>query len=140
MQKIIITCCILLFIVCLVACRNETVKLLSGKWDCVQVENVIPPDARGLTKQDSAYAEELKTLLLSFSWTFKKNMGFECAVNERITLQGKYELLRDDKMLLLKPANNAAEKRYFIRMLTENDLVISESMEKTAMLLRFKPQ
>jgi hypothetical protein len=130
---------LLFFLVSMTACRNKTVKLLSGRWDCVEVENIIPPDAKGLTKADSTEAEQIKTLLLSFNWTFKKNMGYQCAINERITQEGKYELLMDDKMLLLKPSNNTATNRYMIRLLTENDLVISGNMEKTALLLHFKP-
>ena len=52
------------------ACRNETVVLLSKRWDCMQVDNIVPPNSKMLSAKDSANSEQLKALLQSLNWTF----------------------------------------------------------------------
>ena len=121
------------------SCRNKTVVLLTKKWDCVQVDNIVPPDARFQSKQDSLNSEQLKTLLQSISWTFKKNMRYECAVGSRVTVKGKYQLLEDDKILILTSETKNNINRYLITNLTENEMVLSGSAENTKLVMHFKP-
>ena len=131
-----------LFIVAIIllsACRNKTVLLLTKKWDCVQVENMLPPDNKFQSSQDSANAIQLQSILQAISWTFKNNMKYECAVNSRITVQGKYELLEHDKILILKPESKNNINRYIITSLTDNELVLSGSAENTKLVLHFRP-
>ena len=126
-------------IIFLSACRNKTVVLLTKKWDCVQVENILPPDTKFQSPEDSANAVQLQSILQSISWTFKNNMKYECSVNSRITVQGKYELLEHDKILILQPESNNNINRYIITSLTENELVLSSSAQNTKLVLHFRP-
>lgn len=121
------------------SCRNKTVVLLTKKWDCVQVENIVPPGTKLLSAQDSANAEQLKSVLLSLNWTFKNNMRYECAINNMITVKGKYELLEDDKVMICSSESRNSVNRYIIRSLTENELVLSGNAENTNVVLHFKP-
>ena len=55
-----------LFVVALIllsACRNKTVVLLTKKWDCVQVENILPPDTKFQSPEDSANAIDRKSVV-----------------------------------------------------------------------------
>lgn len=122
------------------SCRNKTVLLLTKTWDCVQVDNIVPPDSKMLSPRDSANNEQLKLLLQSLSWTFKKNMGYSCAINNLTTVEGKYELLEDDKILVLRPGNNKSTNRYLIKMVTENDLVLNGSADNITVTMHFKPR
>jgi len=106
------------------SCRNKTVILLTKKWDCVQVDNIVPPNAKNLTAKDSADTEQLKSLLQSISWTFKDRMKYECALNDRVTVQGKYELQGNDKILVCTSESKNSKNRYIIKSLTADELVL----------------
>ncbi len=121
------------------ACRNKTVVLLTKQWDCVQVENIVAPNAKMLSAKDSANAEDLKALMQSINWTFKNNMRYECAINERITVQGKYELLENDKIMICTPASEISRNRYIIKSLTADELVLAGNAENTNVVLHFRP-
>lgn len=121
------------------ACRNKTVSLLAKKWDCVQVDNIVPPDTKTLSAKDSANAEQLKALLYSLNWTFKTNKHYECALNDRITVKGKYQLLENDKLLICTPASGNSINRYIIKSLTADELVLAGNAENTNVVLHFKP-
>jgi len=121
------------------ACRNKTVMLLSKKWDCVAVENMVPAGSKGLSAKDSANAEQVKTLLLTLNWTFKDRMKYECALNDRVAVEGKYELLENDKIMICTPESKNGSNRYIIRSLTENELVLAGNAENTNLILHFKP-
>lgn len=121
------------------SCRNKTVALLTKKWDCVQVDNIVPPDNKLLTGKDSANAEQVKELLRSLSWTFKPKMRYECAINNRVAVRGHYELMNDDKILICTPESKNTVNRYMIKTITENELVLSGYAENTAVILHFKP-
>ena len=123
----------------LTACRNKAVVLLTKKWDCVQVDNLVPPDAKILTAKDSANAEQVKMLLLSLNWTFKDRMKYECALNDRITMQGRYELLENDKLLVCTSESQNTVNRYIIKSLTADELVLTGNAENTNVVLHFKP-
>lgn len=130
---------ILILVFSLTACRNKTVILLTKKWDCVQVENIVPPDAKGLTAKDSLNAQQVKELLLNLNWTFKDRMKYECALSDRITVQGKYELQGNDKLLICKPKSGSSINRYIIKSLTEDELVLTGNAENTNVVLHFRP-
>ena len=121
------------------ACRNKTVKLLTKKWDCVQVENILPPGTKFQSAEDSANFVQLQSLLQSLNWTFKKNMKYECAVNNSITVEGKYELLESDKILVCTPESKNNINRYVINLLTENELILKTTGGTTPLVLYFKP-
>jgi hypothetical protein len=139
MKKLIYILPFFILIFSLAACRNKTVILLTKKWDCVQVDNLVPPDAKNLTAKDSANAEQLKELLLTLNWTFKDRMKYECALNERITLQGKYELQGNDKILVCIPESGNSINRYIIKSITTDELVLAGNAENTNVVLHFKP-
>ena len=113
--------------------------MLTKKWDCVQVDNIVPPGTKFLSAKDSVNAEQLKTLLQSITWTFKNNMRYECAVSSSVTVEGKYELLEDDKILVCTPKSKNTVNRYVINTLNENELVLSGEAENTNVVLHFKP-
>jgi hypothetical protein len=131
----------LLFFVLIIfsSCRNKTVILLTKKWDCVQVDNIVAPDAKGLNKKDSANAEQVKELLLTLNWTFKDRMKYECALNDRVMVQGKYELQENDKILICTPESGNSINRYIIKSLTADELVLAGNAENTNVVLHFKP-
>jgi len=120
----------------LTSCRNKTVILLTKKWDCVQVDNIVPTN---LTAKDSANAEQLKAVLLTLNWTFKDRMKYECALNGRITLQGKYQLQENDRILVCIPESGSSINRYIIKSLTADELVLVGNAENTNVVLHFKP-
>ena len=139
-MKKIIQLFILFFVLTLFnSCRNKTVILLTKKWDCVQVENIVPPNTKMLTAKDSANAEQVKMLLLSLNWTFKDRMKYECALNDRITVQGKYELQGNDKIIVCTPESKNSINRYIIKTLTADELVLAGNAENTNVVLHFKP-
>lgn len=92
-----------------------------------------------LSAKDSADSEQLKILMQSINWTFKKDMSYECAINDRITVQGKYELLENDKIMICTPESGNINNRYIIKLLTANELVLAGNAENTNVVLHFKP-
>ena len=139
MKKIIPLFLFLFVLIFFSACRNKTVVLLAKKWDCVQVDNIIPPNTKMLSAKDSADSEQLKMLLQSINWTFKNNMRYECAINDRITVQGKYELLENDKIMICTPESKISSNRYIIKSLSADELVLGGNAENTNVVLHFKP-
>ncbi|MBK7305791.1 MAG: hypothetical protein IPI88_01400 [Chitinophagaceae bacterium] len=121
------------------SCRNKTVILLTKKWDCVQVENIVPPNTKMLTAKDSINAEQVKMLLLTLNWTFKDRMKYECALNDQVTVQGKYELQGNDKILVCTPESKNSINRYIIKSLTADELVLAGNAENQNVVLHFKP-
>lgn len=121
------------------SCRNKTVILLTQKWDCVQVDNIVPPNTKMLTAKDSADAEQVKMLLLTLNWTFKNRMKYECALNDRVTVQGKYELQGNDKILVCTPESKNSINRYIIKTLTADELVLAGNADNTNVVLHFRP-
>lgn len=124
----------------LTSCRNKTVILLTKKWNCVQVENIVPPDTKNLSAKDSVNAEQVKMLLLSLNWTFKDRMKYECAWNDQVTVQGKYELQGNDKILVCTPESKNSINRYIIKTLTADELVLAGNAENQNVVLHFKPR
>ncbi|MFM6926675.1 MAG: hypothetical protein ACKOU7_14300 [Ferruginibacter sp.] len=139
MKKLIPLLPLFFGLVLLNACRNKTVVLLTKRWDCMQVDNIIPPGTKMLSAKDSANAEQLKTLLQSINWTFTNNMRYECAINDRITVKGRYELLENNKIMICTPESKVSSNRYIIKLLTADELVLSGNAENTNVVLHFRP-
>ena len=139
MKKLITILLFSIVVLLISSCRNKTVLLLTKKWDCVQVENIVPPGTKFTSAEDSANAEQLKTILYSINWTFKNNMRYECAVNTKITVEGQYELLEDDKVLVCTSRSKNSVNRYIIKSLTENALILSSYADNTNLVMHFKP-
>lgn len=138
MKKINTVTLFFLLLIIFASCRSKTVTLLAKKWDCVQVDNITPPNAKLLTAKDSANSEQLKAVLLSLNWTFKKNMRYECAVNNFVTVKGRYRLQGDDKILVCTTESKSIN-RYIIQSITEDELVLTGNAENTNVVLHFKP-
>ena len=135
MKKLIFLFFVLIFFG---SCRNKTVALLAKKWDCVQVDNILPPNTKTLTAKDSANLQKLKLVLQSINWTFKKNGLYECAVGDRITVHGQYELLEKDKIIICTPESENSSNQYVIKTLTADELVLVGNAENTNVMLHFK--
>jgi len=138
MKKINLIPLILFAIFFLCSCRNKTVVLLTKKWDCVKVDNIVPPDTKFLSSKDSANAEQLKSVLQSVSWTFKNNMQYECAIGNRVTVEGKYQLLENDKIMICTSESGNSINRYIINTLSENELVLRGRAENANLILHFR--
>ena len=139
MKKLIPLFLLFFVLMFLGACRNKTVVLLTKRWDCMQVDNIVPPNTKNLTAIDSINAEQVKALLLTLNWTFKNNMRYECATGDRITVQGKYELMADDKIMVCTPESKISSNRYIIKSLTADELILAGNAENTNVVLHFKP-
>lgn len=113
--------------------------MLTKKWDCVQVDNIVDPNSPLLTPQDSLNLVQLKSVLESINWTFKSRMRYECAVNSRVTVQGSYDLLENDKILICTPQSKSGSNRYIINTLTEEQLVLSGRAGNSNITLHFRP-
>lgn len=121
------------------SCHNKSIDLISKKWNCVQVENILPPNAKFLSSQDSIDAIRLQTLLKSINWTFFNSLTYECEVNNNITVKGTYEIDEKDRTLVLTPNSRNNINRYIINSLTGNELVLSGSAENKKLVLHFRP-
>ena len=121
------------------SCRNKTVLLLTKKWECAQVENIIPPNTKFQSPQDSANSIQFHTLLQSLSWTFKNKMRYECAIGSRVTVKGKYGLMENDKIMVCTPETKNNINSYSIKVLTENELVLKSLTDNSNIILHFKP-
>ena len=133
--------CLLLILISfsLISCRNKTVVLLTKKWECVQVENIIPSNTKFQSPQDSANSRQLQILLQSLNWTFKTKMRYDCAIGSRVTVSGKYELMENDKIIICTPQSKNNINSYSIKVLSENELVLKSLTDNSNLVLHFKP-
>jgi hypothetical protein len=138
-MKKLIPLFLVFFVLIFSACRNKTVVLLTKKWDCVQADNIVPPGTKMLSAKDSANLEKLNLVLQSINWTFKNNMRYECAVGDRVTVKGKYEVLENDKVIICTPESKNSSNRYIIKSLTADELVLAGNAENTNVVLHFRP-
>ena len=139
MKKVVHIFLFFISVIFFTSCRNKTLQLLTKKWECVQVENIIPPNTKFQSPQDSANAVQLQTLLQSLNWTFKNNMRYECAIGSRVTVKGKYELMENDKIIVCTPESKNNINSYSIKVLTENELVLRSLTDNSNLVLHFKP-
>jgi hypothetical protein len=56
-----------------------------------------------------------------------------------VTVQGKYELLENDKIIICTPASENGSNRYIIKSLTADGLVLEGNAENTNVVLHFRP-
>jgi hypothetical protein len=139
MKKIIPLLLLFFVLIFFSSCRNKTVILLTKKWDCVQVDNMVPTNTKNFTAKDSVNAAQIKSVLLTLNWTFKDRMKYECALNGRITVHGKYELQGDNKILVCTSESKNSINRYIIKTLTADELVLAGNAENQNVVLHFKP-
>ena len=69
----------------------------------------------------------------------KDRMKYECALNDQVTVQGKYELQGNDKILVCTPESKNSINRYIIKSLTADELVLAGNAENQNVVLHFKP-
>jgi len=129
----------LLTISLLSSCQNKSVQLLSKKWDCVHVENLVPKDMQFQSAADSINNRQLQSVLQSLSWTFNNAMEYECAIDSRTTVKGTYEIQDDDKTLVCIPETKNSINVYLINALTENELILSSNINNSRLVLHFRP-
>ena len=66
-------------------------------------------------------------------------MSYQCAINDRITVEGKYELLENNKIMICTPVSENSINRYVIKSLTADELVLAGNAENTNVVLHFRP-
>jgi hypothetical protein len=54
-------------------------------------------------------------------------------------VQGKYELIANDRIMVCTPESKNGSNRYIIKSLTADDLVLEGNAENTNVVLHFKP-
>jgi hypothetical protein len=134
--------CLLPIIFLLSSCQTKTKQLLVKKWDCVQVENIAPPN-KGFNKKEDSVAtsqmQELQAALTALSWTFNTNNTYQCSINDRVTVQGTYEITTDEKVLICTPESKNNINSYTITAISESDLVLTSAGTTTPLILHFRP-
>jgi hypothetical protein len=134
--------CLLPIAFLLSSCQNKTKQLLVKKWDCVQVENIAPPN-KGFNKKEDSVAtsqmQELQAALTALSWVFNKNNTYQCSINERVTVLGNYEITADEKILICTPDSKNNVNSYTITKISESDLVLTSAGGATPLILHFRP-
>jgi hypothetical protein len=129
----------LLLVIGLISCKNSTVKLLSKKWDCVQVENLQPVDTKFQSKEDSVKAIQIEAALKELNWTFESNMEYRCGIGDRTTIRGTYALSDNDKTLTCTPETKNNINSYTIKALSENELQLTSMETAAGITLHFRP-
>jgi hypothetical protein len=136
-MKIAITilsfCCVVLF-----SCQNKTVNMLSKKWDYDRIENIDTVGNKFLSPEDSTNNANMQKAMSMLSWTFKKSMDYECAVNNKVTTQGAYKLTENDSTLTLIPSTQTNIRSYYIKSLTPYELVLSSVTNDGVVVMHFK--
>jgi hypothetical protein len=134
--------CLLPIAFLLSSCQNKTKQLLVKKWDCVQVENITPPN-KGFNKiEDSAATsqmQELQNALTALSWMFNKNNTYQCSINDKVTVEGTYEITADEKILICTPESKNNINSYTITAISENELILSSAGTSVPLVLHFRP-
>ena len=126
-------------IVLLISCQSKTKKFIVKRWDCVQIENLAPIDKNFATAQDSAAAVKIEAALKALTWTFNSDNTYDCSVGNSITVQGTYEIMPDEKTLILTPVSNNNVNRYLITTVAENELTLTSTGTAVPLILHFRP-
>jgi hypothetical protein len=138
MKKSVTISTAVLYMLLFSSCQSKTEQLLIKKWDCIKVENPDLVNSRFQNAEDSINTVQLMSALESLTWTFKKGHQYECAVGNRITVTGTYGIMDDNKTLICTPDTKNSINRYTINTLTENDMILSNSMGNIPLVLHFK--
>ena len=123
---------------CFASCENKTVTLLSRRWDYDKIENVDTAKHRFLSAEDSVAEANMRTAMQLLSWTFKKNKTYQCAVGNRIATEGNYSLSGDNVTLTMTPTSQKTQNIYNIKLLTENQLVLSGASNEAIVTIHFR--
>ncbi len=126
-------------IVLLISCQSKTKKFIVKRWDCVQIENLAPIDKNFATAQDSVAAIKIETALKALTWAFNSDNTYECSVGNSITTQGTYEIMSDEKTLILTPISKNNINRYSISTVAENELTLTSAGNAVLLILHFRP-
>ena len=127
---------LLLLTFVLLSCQSKTKQLLTKKWDCVQVENLVPLSDKIISSQDSLVAMRMTNALKNLQWNFKNNMEYECSTGGMITAKGTFSFTIDKKSIICtSTTGNVAI--YDIVQLTEDELILKNLMENVNIVLHF---
>lgn len=125
-------------LIILFSCQNKTVNLLSKKWDYEKIENANIANRKFTSVEDSVANANMEVAMKFLNWTFKKNMNYECAIGNRVATQGTYELSENDKILTMTPSTKNNINNYTIKILTENELVLSGLADGATVTMHFR--
>ena len=121
----------------LAACQSKSISLLSKKWNYAKIDNVDSVDKKYMAPEDSVNNANTKQAMKLLSWTFNKDNTYKCKVGNRIATSGTYELKDNDKSLEMTPESQMVTTTYIIKMLTENELVLSSSVNNVPVTMYF---
>ncbi len=122
------------------SCQNKTLQLLNKKWDCVNIENLDPVDTKKFASpEDSTAAANIESALKELNWTFNKDLGYQCSIGDKTVTQGTYQLTEDEKTLVCTPNSKNIVNRYTIIDITDDELVLSNQVNTTSIILHFRP-
>lgn len=124
-------------LIILFSCQNKTVNLLSKRWDFDKMDNV-DVNTKFTSPEDSVATANMQMAMKLLSWEFKKNGDYVCNVGNRVATQGTYELSENDKLLTMTPSSKNTINNYTIKILTENELVLSGLADGAAVTMHFK--
>jgi NhaP-type Na+/H+ and K+/H+ antiporter len=136
--------CVLFFCIALMtllsSCQNKTKQLLAKKWDCVKIDNLSPIDRKFITSQDSVNADKMEAALKELTWTFNSNSTYLCQVGEKITVQGIYEIAKDEKTLTCTSSSQNTSNTYIITALTDNEMILTSTGITVPLVMHFRPR
>lgn len=121
------------------SCQDKTVNLLSKRWDYERIENVDTARHKFISVEDSVADANMRTAMQLLSWTFKKDMTYQCAVGNRVATQGTYALSDNHTTLTMMPASKSITNTYTIKVLTEYELVLSGLANDAIVTMHFRP-
>lgn len=122
------------------SCQNKTLHLLIKKWDCVKIENLDPVNTKKFASpEDSTAAAKIETALNELNWTFNKDLSYQCRIGDKTVTQGTYQITEDEKTLVCTPNSRNIVNRYSIIDITDDELVLSNQVNTTSIILHFKP-
>ena len=122
------------------SCQNKTLHLLTKKWDCVKIENLDPVNAYKFASSDDSTTEvNIEVALKELNWTFNKDLSYQCRIGDKTVTQGTYQIMEDEKTLVCIPHSKNIVNRYSIIDITDDELVLSNQVNTTSIILHFKP-
>jgi hypothetical protein len=122
-----------------VACRNKTASYLCRKWDCVKLENMDAITKSIRSPEDSAGIVNFEKLATDLSWTFNSDKTYQCMTGSRITSKGSFALLDNGKTIACTSDSKNSNNIYSIVQLSDEDLVISNTVNGIPLVMHFRP-
>ena len=140
MKKITYFLFIVVAIISFSSCQSKTQKYIVKKWDCVQVENLVPADLHYASKEDSTNATKLETALKALSWTFNSNGTYNCStINGMITVQGTYTISDGEKILTCTSISGNSVNTYTITSIEEFGMILTSTGTQVPIIMHFSP-